>query len=145
MLQFASRNAVVLFRLHQLEDEFYQLNPQAQEFALPKLLEQLLTSPVVRKLGVGLRDDAAKINAEFGLKCDGITDISDLPQTKRCKPQSLQGLTALFLGFYHDKSASKTNWEAEQLSQRQILYAGLYIIFSVLSTLTALFSNRCMG
>jgi ribonuclease D len=128
MLQFASRNNVVLFRLHQLEDEYYQMNPEAQEFALPKPLEQLLTSPLVRKVGVGLRDDAAKINAEFGIKCEGITDIADLPQTKRCKPQSLQGLTALFLGFYHDKSASKTNWEADQLSQRQILYAGMGIL-----------------
>ncbi len=30
MLQLASRHAVVLFRLHQLEDEFYHHNPTAQ-------------------------------------------------------------------------------------------------------------------
>ncbi len=44
----------------------YALPPQ--EFALPKPLEQLLTSPLVRKVGVGLRDDVAKINSEFGIR-----------------------------------------------------------------------------
>jgi len=57
------------------------------------------------------------------VQCTGIKDIASIPITSRCKPQDLKGLCALFLGFKIEKQTSMSNWEANDLSAKQVTYA----------------------
>ena len=60
-------------------------------------------------------------------KTVGLEDtISKYKHVTRFKPGGLAGFTSIFCGFKLDKSpiVVRSNWEAKELSERQIRYAG---------------------
>jgi hypothetical protein len=135
LLQLSNGEITILFRLHMLEKE---------GVALHLSLKELLEHPSIIKTGVGVEGDAKRLFTDYGIKVTsrnilntnylyqvgGIAEISSIPLIRRCKPKSLQGLSALFLGYKQDKTNQMTNWEKPSLTQQQLDYAGKSEIFT---------------
>jgi len=119
LLQLYSPGCAVIIRLNKLIEEVGGL----EHFKFPLLLRQLLENPHLLKVGLGVKRDAERLLADFGVQCQGCADIDELPLHKRCRPGSLAALAAIFMGIRISKREATSNWEAPRLSASQIRYA----------------------
>jgi len=115
LLQLSNGDNTVLFRLNLMEKEGLIHNG----------IGHLLAHPEIIKVGVGLDSDCKRLFDDFGWQVQGHADLAKLPLISRCKPKSLQGLMAMFLGVHHMKSSRMTNWEKDSLTGRQVHYAAM--------------------
>lgn len=122
LIQISNTNTSVVFRLSQMRKAN---KSNHTTFELPQPLQDFLTNEKYKKVGLSTHSDSIKINKEFGIQVKGCIEISDLPVWNRCKPRSLQGLTAHFLRKHLPKSERMTDWETSRLSKEQIDYAAL--------------------
>ncbi|NWV98129.1 EXD2 protein, partial [Machaerirhynchus nigripectus] len=96
---------------------------------LPKTLLDIMADSAVLKVGVGCWEDACKLLHDYGLPVKGSMDLRYLAMRQRkdllhnCL--SLKSLAEKVLNFPLDKSPHVrcSNWEAEELTQDQVLYA----------------------
>ncbi|KAM3670171.1 exonuclease 3'-5' domain-containing protein 2 isoform 2-T8 [Ammospiza maritima maritima] len=96
---------------------------------LPKTLVDIMADSAVLKVGVGCWEDACKLLHDYGLPVKGSMDLRYLAMRQRkdllhnCL--SLKSLAEKVLNFPLDKSPHVrcSNWEAEELTQDQVLYA----------------------
>jgi ribonuclease D len=77
----------------------------------------------VLKVGVALRDDIKALQRLKRFKPGGVFELTELSKKAGIEAEGLKKLTALVLGFRISKSAQTSNWEAEQLNEKQISYA----------------------
>ncbi|KAM9291797.1 exonuclease 3'-5' domain-containing protein 2 isoform 1-T3 [Morus bassanus] len=121
LLQMASSSGLcVLVRLPRLV---------ASGQAIPKTLLDILADSAVLKVGVGCWEDACKLLHDYGLPVKGSVDLRYLAMRQRkdllhnCL--SLKSLAEKVLNCPLDKSPHVrcSNWEAEELTQDQVLYA----------------------
>lgn len=77
----------------------------------------------VIKAGVGLRDDIKTLDRLGKFKPAGFAELSTMARETGLEVESVKKLTALLLGFRISKGAQTSNWEAEQLNEKQIVYA----------------------
>lgn len=90
-----------------------------------------LTTEIIRffendtiiKAGVGLRDDIKTLHRLSHFTPEGFAELSTMARETGLEVESVKKLTALLLGFRISKGAQTSNWEAEQLSEKQIVYA----------------------
>ncbi|NXK75641.1 EXD2 protein, partial [Amazona guildingii] len=120
LLQMASSSGLcVLVRLPRLV---------ASGQTIPKTLLDIMADSAVLKVGVGCWEDACKLLHDYGLPVKGSMDLrylamrqwNDLPHCL-----SLKSLAEEVLNCPLDKSPHVrcSNWEAEELTQDQVLYA----------------------
>lgn len=119
LLQFYVPGVAVIVRLNKLIDEAGGF----EKFVFPKLLRDILENPYLLKVGLGIHNDAERLYHDFGIECQGLADIADLPIHKQCQPKGLAGLAAIFMGIKIDKKLALSNWESARLSAEQIRYA----------------------
>ncbi len=119
LLQFYVPGVAVIVRLNKLIDEAGGF----EKFVFPKLLRDILENPYLLKVGLGIHNDAERLYNDFGIECQGLADIADLPIHKQCQPKGLAGLAAIFMGIKIDKKLALSNWESARLSAEQIRYA----------------------
>ncbi|XP_062351789.1 exonuclease 3'-5' domain-containing protein 2 isoform X3 [Cinclus cinclus] len=121
LLQMASSSGLcILVRLRRLF---------ASGQTLPKTLLDIMADSAVLKVGVGCWEDACKLFHDYGLPVKGSMDLRYLAMRQRkdllhnCL--SLKSLAEKVLNFPLDKSPHVrcSNWEAEELTQDQVLYA----------------------
>ncbi|NXL90751.1 EXD2 protein, partial [Alectura lathami] len=121
LLQMASSSGLcILVRLPRLV---------ASGQTVPKTLLDIMADSAVLKVGVGCWEDACKLLQDYGLPVNGSLDLRYLAMRQRkdllhnCL--SLKSLAEKFLNCPLDKSPHMrcSNWEAEELTQDQILYA----------------------
>ncbi|XP_032819750.2 exonuclease 3'-5' domain-containing protein 2 [Petromyzon marinus] len=98
--------------------------------ALPSSLRDLLASRAVLKAGVGVFDDARRLERDRGVTVHGCVDLRHLAiRHGRCKGRwnglGLKVLALTELGFEMEKSAEQqqSDWEAPELSEAQVKYA----------------------
>jgi ribonuclease D len=91
--------------------------------ALPPLLLALLENDAVAKVAQGPRDELRELESRFGLQARNVVDLVPLAKRAGCRPLSLRGLVAIFLGIRIPKGAQTSNWEATRLADRQVRYA----------------------
>ncbi|XP_053553965.1 exonuclease 3'-5' domain-containing protein 2 [Bombina bombina] len=95
----------------------------------PKTLLNLLSDSSILKVGVGCGEDASKLLRDYNLSVKGIVDIRYLAMRYRKglfqNGLSLKSLSETVLSYPLDKSFQLrcSNWEAEEFSHDQILYA----------------------
>lgn len=77
----------------------------------------------IHKVGVALRDDIKALQRLKRFKPGGIFELTELSKKAGIEAEGLKKLTALVLGFRISKSAQTSNWEADQLNDKQITYA----------------------
>ncbi|KAE8587440.1 hypothetical protein XENTR_v10021970 [Xenopus tropicalis] len=121
LLQMASYSGFcVLVRLPQLT---------SSGCTIPKTLLELLANNSVLKVGVGCWEDSSKLFNDYGLSVKGCVDIRYLAMRHRRdilqNTLSLKSLSETILSFPLDKSFQLrcSNWDAEEFTQDQVLYA----------------------
>ncbi|XP_036982941.1 exonuclease 3'-5' domain-containing protein 2 isoform X2 [Artibeus jamaicensis] len=96
---------------------------------LPKTLLNILADGTILKVGVGCSEDAGKLLQDYGLVVKGCLDLRYLAMRQRnhllCNGLSLKSLAETVLNFPLDKSLVLrcSNWDAEDLTEDQVIYA----------------------
>ncbi|KAM7159144.1 exonuclease 3'-5' domain-containing protein 2 [Molossus nigricans] len=96
---------------------------------LPKTLLNILADGTILKVGVGCSEDASKLLQDYGLIVKGCLDLRYLAMRQRnnllCNGLSLKSLAETVLNFSLDKSLVLrcSNWDAEDLTEDQVIYA----------------------
>lgn len=108
LLQLASSDQAFLFRINKI--------------GLPAGLIKILTSANILKIGVAIRDDIKILQRIVHFKPSGFIELQDLVKNYGIENFSLKKLSAIVLGFRISKSARLTNWDAQELSEQQLIY-----------------------
>ncbi|MGQ5524336.1 3'-5' exonuclease [Chitinimonas sp. PSY-7] len=113
---------------------------------LPAPLQELLTSPDIRKIGFDLRSDIALLANNFKVQCQGIDDLAGRFRKAgyRNTIGAVQAVALTFGQHYRkSKSAKMSNWASPTLSVSQRRYAAndAYVALRVYLALKAAQSN----
>ena len=109
LIQLANESLAVLFRVNKI--------------GLPEDLLKILADGNILKAGVAIHDDLRFLNGSRAFKPQGFIELQTLVKEYGIESAGLKKLTAIILGFRISKSQQVTNWEAEQLTDAQLLYA----------------------
>lgn len=113
LLQLASHKGLcALIRLCELD-------------GIPKTLRELLEDESVLKVGVAPSEDASKLSYDYGVGVANTLDLRYLAVVTNTKPQGLARMSQNLLNVELDKHwrIRCSDWEARQLTERQIDYA----------------------
>lgn len=128
LLQIASLSKVFLIQL-----------PQIDDVNALDCLNGLLANGHIIKVGVGIINDVHHLKTDYKFTVNGWFDLrymSRLIGSEIFPPRSLQAIARQFLGIDVDKCVDVrcSNWNAEQLSDQQIIYAinDVYIVLIIL-------------
>jgi len=109
LLQLASDEYAILFRLHFLTD-----------FSLIKMF---MEDAGVRKIGVAIRDDIKSLQKVFNFEARNFIELADMAKTANLKNFGLKGMTEEVLKQTLSKKAKLSNWESPILKTDQLRYA----------------------
>jgi ribonuclease D len=109
LLQLSSDTVSYLFRLHAI--------------GIPDSLVRLLENEVVKKIGVAVHDDIKGLQRLRKLKPNGFIDLQKIVASYGIEDKSVQKIAAIVLNARVSKAQRLTNWENEQLTKLQQLYA----------------------
>jgi ribonuclease D len=109
LIQLSTENLACLFRINKI--------------GLPDELVKLLADPSVIKTGVAVHDDIKFLSSVKRFTPRGFVDLQNLVKDFGIQSSGLKKLTAIVLGFRISKRQQVTDWEAEQLSEAQQIYA----------------------
>jgi ribonuclease D len=90
------------------------------------LAEQIISffeNEKVQKIGVALTDDIKDLQKVKNFKPAGFVDLSKEVKQVGIESNGLRKLTAIMLGFRISKNAQVSNWEALELTEKQLRYA----------------------
>jgi ribonuclease D len=94
-----------------------------QKVGLPAEFIKLLGNPRILKPGVALRDDLKALQKIGHFTPAGFVELQDDAKSLGIKDFSLKKLCALTLDFRISKSQQLSNWESEELTDQQMVYA----------------------
>jgi ribonuclease D len=109
MLQLSNHDTCYIFRLNKI--------------GLCDELVHLLSNPSIIKVGLSLKDDFRELSKMRIFKPAGFVDLQSYVEKFGIQDKSLKKLTAMILGIRISKSQQTSNWEAERLSESQLIYA----------------------
>lgn len=97
---------------------------------LPAPLKALLESPHIRKIGLNIGADAAKLKKDFKVKLQGTVDLADLAHERgviQVRRVQLKALCQLVLhkDLPKDSAVRCSNWGRKKLTTDQVQYAAL--------------------
>lgn len=124
LLQIANGELACLFRINKM--------------GIPDELVELLSDTSVIKAGVAIHDDIRFLTGVRKFIPGGFVDLQPFVKDFGIKSSGLKKLCAIILGFRISKRQQVTDWEAEELSEAQQVYAATdawvcYEIFRKLS------------
>jgi 3'-5' exonuclease len=91
---------------------------------IPESLRSILTDTSIVKVSQGAIGEVKSLYTHFQLlQPRGFVCLHNLATALRCAPKSLQGLSAIFLKQYLDKSLCTSDWAAPTLCEAQLIYA----------------------
>ncbi len=90
---------------------------------MPPQLTELLADENVIKAGVAVHDDIRFLKSVRGFEPLGFVDLQKFVRDYGIQVSGLKKLAAIVLGFRISKRQQVTDWEADQLSEAQIVYA----------------------
>lgn len=109
LVQFATENAVYLFR--------------AQQHDLAGEMREILSSAPVVKAGVSVTDDIVALRKLFDFDDSSVIDLGRVAKRHGLKQTGVRNLAGIFLGMRITKGAQTTNWAAARLTPQQVTYA----------------------
>ncbi|MCL2072938.1 MAG: 3'-5' exonuclease domain-containing protein 2 [Marinilabiliaceae bacterium] len=114
------RNNIALLQLYSETGAFlFRLNKIGFHPALIRLLEE----ESILKIGVAIRDDLRGLNKFQQFNPAGFIDLQTLAPQYQLNSLSLKGLAAEVLDQRISKRQQTSNWEAQNLTNAQIVYA----------------------
>jgi ribonuclease D len=108
LLQLATSEQAFLFRINKI--------------GLPPGLVKILASNKILKIGVAIRDDIKILQRIVPFKPGGFIELQELVKDYGIENFSLKKLSAIVLGFRISKSQRLTNWDADELTEQQLIY-----------------------
>lgn len=109
LLQVSSREICFLFRLTFI--------------GMPPVLLRLFTDTTVTKVGLSWADDVRSLRKRVEVECSPFVELQTFAAEMGIKDMSLQKLYANVFGQRISKTQQLSNWEAENYSEAQRLYA----------------------
>jgi len=109
LIQLSTGTLACLFRINKL--------------GFPDELVNLLTDPDVIKAGVAVHDDIRFLMGMKKFDPSGFIDLQSFVKDFGIQSSGLKKLAAIVLGFRISKRQQVTDWEAEQLTEAQQIYA----------------------
>jgi ribonuclease D len=109
LLQIAVPGMVFLFRLNYL--------------GMPPELRSIFEDSSVTKVGIGIRDDLLELQKLHHFKPRNILDLNAEVKSLGVKNAGVRNLSAIFLEFRISKSQQTSNWERDELTDKQLRYA----------------------
>jgi ribonuclease D len=109
--------------LIQLANEKVALLVRINRIGIPPELADLLSNPQVIKAGVAIHDDIRFLKSVKKFNPSGFIDLQKMVKEYGIRSSGLKKLAAIILGFKISKKQQITDWEAEILSEAQIIYA----------------------
>ena len=109
LLQLATESEAYVIRLHGL-----------QRF---DLIRPIFENQSIVKVGLAIKEDIRQLQKRFQFNPENFIDLQTLAKIKGLKNMGLKGMTEEVLGATITKGPKTTNWEAAELTDRQILYA----------------------
>ena len=83
----------------------------------------ILESETIFKSGVAIKDDVKELKAMEDFNSSGFVEITDITRQLGYENRGLRALAGLLLQGRISKAAQVTNWEREELTEKQIRYA----------------------
>jgi ribonuclease D len=114
------RNTVSLI---QLSTEFLACLIRINKIGIPDELALLLSDPSIIKAGVAVHDDIKFLKNVKKFNPEGFIDLQNVVKDFGIQSTGLKKLSAIVLGFRISKRQQVTDWEAEKLSEAQMVYA----------------------
>ncbi len=96
---------------------------RVQKVGIPDEIRNLLADPLVIKSGVAIRDDLKGLQKIRNFKPAGFVELQESARLAGITDFSLKKLCAILLGFRISKSQQLSNWEADHLTDQQLVYA----------------------
>lgn len=109
LLQLSSREKTYIFRLSII--------------GLPKELCDFLSSDRFTKIGLSSRDDIKGLQKLTPFTPAGFIDLQSIAPDYGIEEKGLRKLSAIVLGVRISKSQQLSNWESDELTEKQIRYA----------------------
>jgi len=109
IVQFATANEAWILRTKVLK--------------LPPKLREIFENPSIIKVGLAVHEDIHRLRQFHPLEPKNIIDLQRLAKAAGYKELSLKKLCECFLHLGVSKSARLSNWDAEELTPKQLLYA----------------------
>lgn len=109
LVQLSTVNLACLFRIN--------------KFGFPDELLNILADPEVIKAGVAVHDDIRFLKSIKKFEPKGFVDLQSFVKTYGIQSSGLKKLAAIILGFRISKRQQVTDWEAEELTEAQQIYA----------------------
>lgn len=111
LMQLASEDECYLFRLNKID--------------YPDALDDIICNPDIKKIGLSLRDDFAAIRKRSDKEPVNFVDLQQFVHKYGIDDNSLQKIYALVFGKKISKNQRLSNWEADQLTPAQQMYAAI--------------------
>jgi ribonuclease D len=109
LIQLSTEDLACLFRINKI--------------GIPDELIKLLSDPSVIKAGVAVHDDIRFLSGVRKFSPQGFIDLQNFVKDFGIQSSGLKKLAAIVLGFRISKRQQVTDWEAEQLTEAQEIYA----------------------
>jgi len=109
LIQLANDDLACLFRINKI--------------GIPDGLAGLLANPEVIKAGVAVHDDIRFLKRMNGFNPSGFVDLQKLVKEFGIQNSGLKKLAAIVLGFKISKRQQVSDWEANELTEAQQIYA----------------------
>ncbi len=109
LLQLATDERAFLFR--------------TQKIGIPDELRQIFSNHAILKAGVAIRDDIKGLQKLAPFRPAGFVELQNHAQDAGIQNIGLKKLCAIVCGFRISKSQQLSNWEAEELTDQQMIYA----------------------
>jgi ribonuclease D len=109
LIQLSTANLACLFRVNKI--------------GIPDSLVHLLSDPSVIKAGVAVHDDIKHLKGIKNMVPDGFVELQSLVKEFGIQSSGLKKLVAIILGFRISKRQQISDWEAEELTEAQQIYA----------------------
>ena len=124
LIQLSTEDLACLFRINKI--------------GIPDELADLLSDPSVIKTGVAVHDDIKFLKSVRKFNPEGFVDLQTLVKDFGIQSSGLKKLTAIVLGFRISKRQQVTDWEAEELTEAQQIYAATdaWVCYQIYKKLT---------
>ena len=109
LLQLSSETEAFLFRL--------------QELGLPQAIADILSSPYITKIGAAVGEDIHGLQHYCSFEPHRFMDLQSYAGQYGIEEKSVRKMAAIILGCKVSKAQQCSTWEAEPLSDAQLLYA----------------------